>query len=319
MKAAVYYQYRGPEVVSITDIDKPIVLDNDVLIRVYASTVNRTDTGFRSAQYIVSRLFSGIVKPKNPVLGCDFAGEIVEVGKSVTQFQVGDRVFGFDDQGFGAHAEYKVISADASIAHIPKGLAYTEAAALAEGGHYALCDIRATGVVEGQYVMVYGATGAIGSAAVQLLKYLGAYVVAVCSTKHINLVKSLGADEVIDYTKEDISKTTHRFDLVFDAVGKISFDTCKSILKDRGIYISTELGPNLQNPFLAITTSLSKGKKVLFPLPTINQADIVFFKELVEKGKYRAIIDKIYVLDHIVAAHQYVDLGHKVGNVIITI
>jgi NADPH:quinone reductase-like Zn-dependent oxidoreductase len=319
MKAAVYHQYGGPEVVSITDIDKPIVQDNDVLIRVYASTVNRTDTGFRSAQYIVSRLFSGIVKPKNPVLGCDFAGEIVEVGKSVTQFQIGDRVFGFDDQGFGAHAEYKVISADASIAHIPKGLAYTEAAALAEGGHYALCDIRAAGVVEGQYVMVYGATGAIGSAAVQLLKYLGAYVVAVCSTKHIELVKSLGADEVIDYTKEDISKTPHRFDLVFDAVGKISFDTCKYILKDRGIYISTELGPNLQNPFLAITTSLSKGKKVLFPLPTVNQADIVFFKELVEQGKYRAIIDKTYVLDDIVAAHQYVDMGHKVGNVIITI
>jgi NADPH:quinone reductase-like Zn-dependent oxidoreductase len=319
MKAAVYYQYGGPEVVSITNIDKPIVQDNDVLIRVYASTVNRTDTGFRSAQYIVSRLFSGIVKPKNPVLGCDFAGEIVEVGKSVTQFQIGDRVFGFDDQGFGSHAEYKVISADASIAHIPKGLAYTEAAALAEGGHYALCDIRAAGVVEGQYVMVYGATGAIGSAAVQLLKYFGAYVVAVCSTRHIELVKSLGADEVIDYTKEDISKTTHRFDLVFDAVGKISFDTCKSILKDRGIYISTELGPNLQNPFLAITTSLSKGKKVLFPLPTVNQADIVFLKELVEQGKYRAIIDKTYVLDDIVAAHQYVDMGHKVGNVIITI
>lgn len=319
MKAAVYHQYGGPEVVSITDIDKPIVQDNDVLIRVYASTVNRTDTGFRSAQYIVSRLFSGIVKPKNPVLGCDFAGEIVEVGKSVTQFQIGDRVFGFDDQGFGAHAEYKVISADASIAHIPKGLAYTEAAALAEGGHYALCDIRAAGVVEGQYVMVYGATGAIGSAAVQLLKYFGAYVVAVCSTRHIELVKSLGADEVIDYTKEDISKTIHRFDLVFDAVGKISFDTCKSILKDRGIYISTELGPNLQNPFLAITTSLSKGKKVLFPLPTVNQADIIFLKELVEKGKYRAIIDKTYVLDDIVAAHQYVDMGHKVGNVIITI
>jgi NADPH:quinone reductase-like Zn-dependent oxidoreductase len=319
MKAAVYHQYGGPEVVSITDIDKPIVQDNDVLIRVYASTVNRTDTGFRSAQYIVSRLFSGIVKPKNPVLGCDFAGEIVEVGKSVTQFQIGDRVFGFDDQGFGAHAEYKVISADASIAHIPKGLAYTEAAALAEGGHYALCDIRAAGVVEGQYVMVYGATGAIGSAAVQLLKYFGAYVVAVCSTKHINLVKSLGADEVIDYTKEDISKTTHRFDLVFDAVGKISFDTCKSILKDRGIYISTELGPNLQNPFLAITTSFRKGKKVLFPLPTVNQADIVFLKELVEQGKYRAIIDKTYLLDDIVAAHQYVDMGHKVGNVVIII
>jgi NADPH:quinone reductase-like Zn-dependent oxidoreductase len=319
MKAAVYHQYGGPEVVSITDIDKPIVQDNDVLIRVYTSTVNRTDTGFRSAQYIVSRLFSGIVKPKNPVLGCDFAGEIVEVGKSVTQFQIGDRVFGFDDQGFGAHAEYKVISADASIAHIPKGLEYTEAAALAEGGHYALSDIRAAGVVEGQYVMVYGATGAIGSAAVQLLKYFGAYVVAVCSTRHIELVKSLGADEVIDYTKEDISKTTHRFDLVFDAVGKISFDTCKSILKDRGIYISTELGPNLQNPFLAITTSFRKGKKVLFPLPTVNQADIVFLKELVEQGKYRAIIDKTYVLDDIVAAHQYVDMGHKVGNVVIII
>jgi NADPH:quinone reductase-like Zn-dependent oxidoreductase len=319
MKAAVYHQYGGPEVVSITDIDKPIVQENDVLIRVYATTVNRTDTGFRSAQYIVSRLFSGIVKPKNPVLGCDFAGEIVEVGKSVTQFHIGDRVFGFDDQGFGAHAEYKVISADASIAHIPKGLEYTEAAALAEGGHYALSDIRAAGVVEGQYVMVYGATGAIGSAAVQLLKYFGAYVVAVCSTKHINLVKSLGADEIIDYTKEDISKTTHTFDLVFDAVGKISFDTCKSILKDKGIYISTELGPNLQNPFLAITTSFSKGKKVLFPLPTVNQADIIFLKDLVEQGKYRAIIDKTYVLDDIVAAHQYVDMGHKVGNVVITI
>lgn len=317
MKAAVYNRYGGPEVVSVLDVAVPVPKDHEVLVKVYAGTVNRTDTGFRSAEYVVSRLFSGLFRPKVRVLGCEFAGEIVALGKGVHSYKVGDRVFGYDDSSFGGHAEYKVISEEGAMALIPNGMDYVQAAALTEGSHYALGNIRAAQVNKGDIVLVYGATGAIGSAAVQLLKHFGAYVVAVGGTANMGLVHSLGADEVLDYQTQDFTKTAHRFDFVFDAVGKSSFGECKPLMKPQGIYISTELGKGWENIWLALTTPLKKGKKVLFPLPTMRKEDAQYLRDLAEQGWFRPVIDRQYSLDEIVEAHRYAETGQKTGNVIV--
>lgn len=319
MKAAINTVYGPPEVVQVMEVEKPVQKDNEVLIKVYATTVNRTDCGFRSAQYFISRFFSGLFKPKFKTLGNEFAGIVEAVGKGVRSFAVGDRVFGYNDITFGAHAQYIAISEDGAIATMPQHSSFEEAAAITEGGHYALCDIRAAKVQDGQNILVNGATGAIGSAAVQLLRHFGATVTAVCNTKNVELVRSLGADVVIDYTQEDFTKLNDRFHFVFDAVGKSSFAKCKHLLHDKGIYISTELGRNSANVFLALTTPVTGGKRVLFPLPTISKADVVFLKELVEAGKFKPVIDRQYKLDDIVDAYRYVETGQKTGNVIITV
>ncbi|MBV5312810.1 MAG: NAD(P)-dependent alcohol dehydrogenase [Prolixibacteraceae bacterium] len=298
---------------------KPMPKENEVLVKVRATTVNRTDCGFRSAEYFISRFFSGLFRPKNQVLGNEFAGEIEAVGQNVKLFQQGDKVFGYNDITFGAHAEYMVIDEDGPIATMPANLTYEEAAPITEGGHYALCDIRAAKVSPGQKVLVNGATGAIGSAAVQLCRYFGAEVTAVCATKNLELVKSLGAQVVIDYTKVDFTKLDQSFDFVFDAVGKSSFGKCKSILKSKGIYISTELGKGGQNPFLALITPMLGGKKLLFPLPTISKADVIFLKELVENGQFKPVIDRSFTLEQMVDAAKYVETGQKTGNVVIKV
>jgi len=275
MKAAIYTRYGTPEVVHIAEIPRPLPRNNEVLIRIHATTVNRTDCGFRSAEYFISRLFSGLFKPKNKVLGCEFAGVVEAVGNAVRNFKVGDKIFGYDDDGFGCHAGYKVIRESKALTLMPGELDFQTATALTEGSHYALCNIRAAKVKEGDIVMVYGATGSIGSAAVQLLKIWGAYVVAVSNTKNVGLVKSLGADEVIDYETQDFTRIGHRFDFVFDAVGKSSFGQCRPLMKPKGIYISTELGKGSQNIWLALTTPLLGGKKVLFPLPLMRRDVII--------------------------------------------
>ena len=295
------------------------LVDSEVLIKVHATTVNRTDCGFRSAEYFISRFFSGSLKPKYQTLGCEFAGVIEEVGKDVTSFKIGDRVFGYNDSKFGAHAEYMTLAENEAITTIPEGLSFEEAAPITEGAHYALCNIRAAKVNSGQNVLIYGATGAIGSAAVQLVKYFGANITAVCNTKNVDLVKSLGADEVIDYQKQDFTKTDKKFDFVFDAVGKSSFGQCKPLLKDKGIYISTELGKNAENIFLALITPLFGGKKVLFPIPSISNEDIIFLKSLVEAGKFKPVIDRRYKLEQIVEAARYVETGQKTGSVVIIV
>ncbi len=319
MKAIVYTKYGPPEVARLMEVDKPIPKDKEVLVKVWASTVNRTDSGFRSAEYFISRFWSGLLKPKYPVLGCEFAGVIENIGKSVATFKPGDKVFGFNDKTFGGHAEYLTIAETAAITIIPNGLPFEEAAAITEGAHYALCDIKAAKIKSGQNVLVNGATGAIGSAAVQLLKYFGTNVTAVCNTKNVEMVKSLGADTVIDYQTEDFSNTSKRFDLIFDAVGKSSFGTCKPLLNEKGMYISTEPGKNGENLFFALTTAIKGGKKVLFPIPTINKEDVIFLKDLVEKGAFRPVIDRYYTLEQIVEAYKYVESGQKTGNVIIKI
>jgi len=319
MRAIINTVYGPPEVVKLLEVEKPVPKYNEVLIKIHASTVNRTDCGFRSAEYFISRFFSGLFRPKFKTLGNEFAGEIEAIGKEVTSFNIGDKVFGYNDTKFGAHAEYMTMAENEAITTMPGNLSYEEAAPITEGGHYALCDIRAAKIKSGQNILIYGATGAIGSAAVQLAKYFGAKVTAVCNTKNVELVKSLGADLVIDYTSQNFTKTDQRFEFVFDAVGKSSFGQCKPLLNEKGIYISTDLGKNSENIFLALTTPIFGGKKVLFPIPSISKEDVILLKELVETGKFKPVIDRRYTLEQIVEAYRYVETGQKTGNVVITL
>ena len=319
MRAIVYIKYGPPEVAKLMEVPKPLPKDNELLVKVYSSTVNRTDSGFRSAEYFISRFWTGLLRPKYQILGCEFSGIVEEIGQRVTTFKKGDKIFGFNDKACGGHGEYLTIAETDAVINMPNNLSFDEAAALAEGAHYALVDIRAAKVERGQNVLVYGATGAIGSAAVQLLKHFGEIVTAVCNTKNVGLVKSLGADTVIDYQTQDFTKTEDKFEFIFDAVGKSSFGQCKPLLTEKGIYISTELGKNGENLFLALTTPLWRGKRLLFPIPSITKQDVIFLKELVEKGEYKPVIDSFYKMDQIVEAYKYVESGQKTGNVIIKI
>ena len=253
------------------------------------------------------------------VLGNEFAGEVEAVGSGVTSFEVGDRVFGYNGTRFGAHAEYEAFPEDGSLATMPANVTYEEAAPSTEGSHYALSLIRKAKIRSGQDVLVYGATGAIGSAAVQLLKHLGADVTAVCDTENVELVRGLGADRVIDYTAEDFTKDERTYDVVLDAVGKSSFGRCKRLLKPGGIYLSTDLGPLSQNPILALITPLFGGKRVMFPITRDNQEMVRYFKDLIESGAFKPLIDRRYPLDQIVEAYRYVETGRKIGNVVITV
>ena len=279
MKAAQYLKYGLPEVLQIVDVEKPKPKAGEVLIKVHAATMNRTDTGFRTPNYFISRFFTGLFKPTQTVMGSEFAGEVVEIGDGVKDFVVGDKVFGFDDTKGASHAEYMTERSDGPITKIPAGWTYNKIVAAGEGATYALNDIEGAGVKKGQKVMVYGASGGIGSAAVQILKYLGAEVTAVCGTNSLKVVKTLGAHKVVDYQAEDFTDTTDKYDFVFDAVGKTSYGRCKSILNDTGKYCSTELGYGLQNPFLAIYFHLTGSKKVIFPIPKINKDKIEFIKK----------------------------------------
>ena len=319
MRAAVQTRYGPPEVVRITEVDKPTASENEVLVKVYATTVNRTDCACRAAKPFFMRFFTGLTRPRATILGNEFAGEIEAVGSRVTSFKVGDKVFGYNEGPFGAHAEYLSIREDASLATMPSNVTYEQAAPSAEGSHYALSHIRAAKIRRGQDVLVNGATGAIGSAAVQLLKSLGANVTAVCSTDNLGLVRGLGADRVIDYMAKDFTKDELRYDVVLDSVGKSSFSECKRILKPRGIYLSSELGPHAQNPFLALVAPLHGGKKVMFPIPKHDRKMVGYLKDLIESGELRPVVDRTYRLDQIVEAYRYVETGQKIGNVVISI
>jgi NADPH:quinone reductase-like Zn-dependent oxidoreductase len=319
MKAIVYTKYGPPEVARLMDAAVPRPKDNELLIKVYASSVTRTDSGFRSAVYFISRFWSGLFRPKFQILGCEFAGIVEETGKNVTKFNKGEKVFGYNDKTFGGHGEFLVIPEDGAISTLPENLNFYEAAPLTEGSHYALNNIKASKIQKGQDAMVYGASGAIGSSAVQLLKHFGVNVTAVCNTKNVELIKSLGADLVIDYQTQDFTKTEKKFHFIFDAVGKSSFKQCKPLLTEKGIYISTELGKNAENPFYALITPLLNGKRVLFPIPVITQKDVVFIKKLVENKEFKPVIDRQYKLNQIVEAYKYVETGQKTGNVVLKI
>ncbi|WP_435354874.1 NAD(P)-dependent alcohol dehydrogenase [Emticicia sp. SJ17W-69] len=319
MKASVNTIYGPPEVLQIKEVEKPIPKDNEVLIKIYATTVNRTDCGFRKPEYLIVRLISGLFKPRKTILGTELAGEIEAIGSKVTNFKIGDQVFGLSTFHFGTHAEYVCIEENKSIAIKPSNVSYQEAAPICEGAWYALTNFRKVNLKKGDRILINGATGAIGSAAVQLAKYFGAEITAVCNTKNMELIKSLGADVVIDYTKEDFTQRNEQYDFVFDAVGKSSFFKCKKFLKPKGTYFSTELGYLSQNIFLALVTPIIGRKRVTFPIPKDTKEIVVFFKELVEQGHFRAVIDKVYQLDEIVEATKYVETGQKTGNVVINL
>ena len=319
MKAIVNTVYGSPEVLTLKEVEKPIPKHNEVLIKIRSSTVNRTDCGFRKPEYLIVRLFSGLFKPKNTILGNELAGEVEAVGKTVTKFKAGDVVFGLSAWKFGTHAEYICLAETASIALKPDNMNFDEAAAVCDGMMLGMNMIRQIDFSSPKKILINGATGSIGSACVQLAKFHGAEITAVGNTKNIGLLKSLGADTVKDYTKEDFTNTTGRFDFVLDAVGKSSFFRCKKILKPKGVYISTELGFLSQNIFLAIFSPLFGGKRVKFPIPTDSQKDILLFKEIIESGKYKAVIDRTYPFDQFLEATKYVESGEKTGNVVLKI
>jgi NADPH:quinone reductase-like Zn-dependent oxidoreductase len=319
MRAAVRTSYGPPDVVRVAEVDKPIPKDNQVLVKVHATTVNRTDCGFRAGRPFFVRALTGLPQPRVKVLGTEFAGEVEAVGPSVTSFAVGDRVFGFKGLPFGAHAEYVAIPEDGFLATMPAQLRFKEAAPSTEGSHYALALIRKAKVRGGHDALVNGATGAIGSAAVQLLRHLGAKVTAVCGPEHLELVKSLGADPVIDYTAQDFTRDTQRYDVVLDAVGKSSFLRCRRLLKPRGAYLSSEFGPLAQNLLLALVAPLLGGRKVLLNIIRDDPQMASYFREVLQFGAFRPLVDRHYRLEEIVEAYRYVETGRKIGNVVISI
>ena len=318
MKAAIRNNYGSPDVLRVEETHQPVPLENELLVKVYATTVNRTDCGILTGKPSIIRLFTGVVEPRDATTGTDFAGLVVAVGSQVTAFKAGDKVWGFNDNGLRSHAEYMVVPENEAIEIIPEGISYEQAAASIEGAHYAYNFIKRVPLGGNRKVMLNGATGAIGSAALQMLKYYGVEVTAVGNTPNLDLLKTLGADRVIDYSQEDFTRDRERYDFVFDAVGKSSFGKCKPLLKPGGVYISSELGPNAENPFLALWTPVTRGKQVRFPLPTDRKGSIVFIKKLLEEGKFRPVIDRRYPLADIAEAFRYVLTGQKTGNVILT-
>ena len=318
MKAAIRRKYGPPETLTVEEVEQPIEKDNEVLIKVHATTVNRTDCAMVTGKPFIMRFLLGLSKPRQIIPGTDFAGQIIAVGKAVKDFKIDDSVFGFGDDGMQSQAQYMAYSVKKALAHMPDNISYEQAVASLEGTHYAYNFINKVKIEPGQKIMVNGATGAIGSAMVQLLKYHGTHVTATCNTKNVALMKSLGVDRIIDYQKEDFTKDLDKYDYVFDAVGKSTFGKCKRLLKKRGVYISSELGPWAQNPFLAIFTSLFGSKKVKFPLPTNISRSIEFVIKLIEQKKFQPVIDCSYSLEEVSEAYAYVISGEKTGNVILS-
>jgi NADPH:quinone reductase-like Zn-dependent oxidoreductase len=317
MRAVVYDKYGPPEVLRLEDVERPVPNDDEVLVRVHATTVNRSDCGWRSAKPFFARYFTGLRRPKRRILGMELAGEVEAVGAAVSEFEVGDHVFGV--KGFGAHAEFACMREDRPLAHKPAGMTFDEAAAVCDGALIALACLRKGDLRKGRSILIYGASGSIGTAAVQLAKYFDADVTAVCNTKNLELVRSLGADRVIDYTKEDFTKSGERYDVIFDAVGKHSFRRCRRSLRPGGIYIETDLGFLWHVPILALLTWKIGDKRVTLPIPKYTKKDVLFLKELIEAGNYRAVIDRRYPLEDVVEATRYVETGQKTGNVVLTV
>ncbi len=317
MKAVIYTKYVPPEVLQIKEIQKPTPKDDELLVKVHAATVNRTDCANLRAKPFIMRFIIGLTKPNKLVLGTEFAGVVEAVGKDVKEFKGGDRVFGFDDHALGSHAEYLTISQKKAIASIPENFSYEQAAASVEGAHYAYNFINKVELEPDQHILVNGATGAIGSACLQFLNYYGIQVTAVCQSKDEELIKSLGAKRIIDYTKEDFTKEKTQYDFVFDTVGKSRFKKCLPIIKPGGAYISSELGDNAENVFLSLAKPIIGSKKVLFPVPNDIKRSVLFVKKLAKENKYAPVIDKTFSLDQIVEAYNYVETGMKVGNVVI--
>jgi NADPH:quinone reductase-like Zn-dependent oxidoreductase len=319
MRAAVRTRYGPPEVVRVREVPTPALGPRDLLVRVHVTSVTRTDCGIRGAKPFFIRGFTGVVRPKHPILGGEFAGVVEAVGAEVASFEIGARVFGFSED-LGAHAEYLRIAEDGPVASIPSDLSFEQAAPSTEASYYALTIVKAANVRSGQRVLVNGATGAIGSAAVQLLKERGAVVTAVCDTPNIELVRGLGADRVIDRNVTDFTRDEERYIAVVDAVGKSSFGRCKRLLEPGGQYLSSDLGPFWTTPVLALVTRFVGDKRARLPVgPDRDKAVIEYFRGLLESGAFRPVIDRRYPLEDIVEAYRYVETERKVGNVLITV
>jgi len=318
MRAVVHDRYGPPEVLRVAEVDRPVPNEDEVLVDVYASTVTRGDTmGVRSVEYRFTRLFTGVRRPRTTSLGTEFAGRVDAVGAGVTEFQIGDEVCGVKS---GSNAEYVTVREDGVIVQKPTGLTYEEAAAVPEGSLLALTCLRPAYPIEGKRVLVYGAAGSVGTAAVQLLAHhFEAKVTAVCDTKDVELVRSLGAREVIDRFQADFTKNGETFDVIFDAVGKHSFRRCRRSLNRGGIYISMDLGFMYHVPLLALVTRFVGSKRATVGIGRYRREDLLLVKELVEAGKYRPVIDRTYALDQIVEATQYVESGQKAGNVVLRV
>lgn len=317
MKAVLRSKYGSPEVLSIGEIEKPMPKDNEILVKVYATTVNRTDCGILRGKPFVIRFFTGLFGPNSQVPGTDFAGKIEAIGNGVTKFNIGDKVWGFNDNGFASQAEYLSIKESEAITIIPEGIDYNTIVSCGEGAHYAYNFINKVNITKDSKVLVNGATGAIGSSALQLLKYYGATVTAVGNTQNIELIQSLGANKIFDYQEEDFTKDLEKYHFIFDAVGKSTFGKCKHLLLPKGVYISSELGPNAENLYLPLTTKLFGNKKVIFPIPKDCKRSVLLLTELIKEGKFKPVIDRNYSMDQIKEAYTYVESGDKTGNVIV--
>lgn len=317
MKATVRRKYGLPDRIRIEDIDKPIPNDNQVLVKVYATTVNRTDCANLTGRPFIMHLVLGIFKPRKIIIGTDFAGEVTVVGKDVKSFGIGDRVFGFRDIGSWSQAQYTTVT-EANLFPIPPNINYKQAAASLEGAHYAYTFIHKVQLMPGQEILINGATGAIGSALLQFANQFDVQITATCNTKNIALVKSLGADKIYDYTRDDFTQQDDKYDYIFDAVGKSTYGKCRPLLKEKGIYISSELGPYCQNMFYSLIASMTS-KKVLFPVPYSTQKTIPYISDLLAQGKFNPVTDREYSLEDISNAYDYVLTGQKTGNVLINI
>ena len=318
MRAAVHDRYGEPDVLRIDEVARPVPAADEVLVEVHVATVNRTDCGFRLPRPFIVRFFSGLRRPKYRTLGTEFAGVVVERGAAVASFDIGDRVFGVNER-FGANAEFMCVRPDVSIATMPEGRSFAEMAGVADGGILAMTCLNWSGLSAGQRILIYGASGAIGTSAVQLAKQLGAHVTAVCGTASVDMVGSLGPDVVVDYQRTDFTATDDTYDVVLDAVGKSSFRRCRSLVRRGGRYVSTDLGFMWQNVFLSLLTLKFTPKRIQMPIPKYTHDKVETLRSLVESGDFRAVIDRKYPLDQVVDATRYVETQQKQGNVLIEV
>jgi len=319
MKAIVYSKYGPPEVLQIKEVEKPVPKDNEILIKIFATTVTSGDCRMRKADPFAIRFFNGLTRPKKTtILGNEFSGEIEEVGKNVKLFRKGDQVFGQAGMSLGTNAEYICLSEDGTVDIKPANLTFEEAAVIPFGGNTALHFLRKGDIRNGQKVLIYGASGSLGTAAIQLARYFGAEVTGVCSTANIELVKSLGADKVIDYTKENFTQNGQSYDIIFDTTGKSPFSGCLKSLKQNGIYLRA-VHMTLSSNVRGLWTSMTSSKKVIGGVATELKENLVFLRELIEAGRLKPVLDRRYPFEQIAEAHRYVDKGHKKGNVAVTV
>jgi NADPH:quinone reductase-like Zn-dependent oxidoreductase len=317
MRAVIYERYGPPEVLRLEVVEQPVPKDDELLVKVRATSVTRTDTGLRSAEFFISRFVTGIVRPRNKILGFEFSGVVEAIGPAVTGFKVGDDVFGA--RQYGAWAEFVRVRESASVAIKASGMTFEQAAAVTDGMELALACLRKAGPLKGRSILIYGASGSIGTAAVQLARHFGAEVTAVCSTRNVELVRSLGAATVIDYTQEDFTKNRKKYDVIFDSVGKHSFRRSKRSLTRGGFFIETDLGFMWHVPLLLLLTRWIGDKKVKMGIPHYTKEDVLFLKDLIESGEYRAVIDRTYPMEDVIEAVRYVETGQKTGNVVLLV